>query len=288
MNRTYICNEGFFENRKKLGGLSLVQLGRVACDGGYIMSRHTHLDWFELTVAVDGEGRVETNGKSVGIKKGDVHLSFPCDIHAIYSSEEAPLTYDFIAFVPESAKLKKAFEELSKQFYSAEKRTFRAGRVRSLSDGCIKMFVSDDSEKFAYASLALKLMCMETLRAFENTTADVSDEELSNDMLICNSVRNYIDTHIYSIKSLSELSEVTSYNYSYLSAVFKNVTGSTIFDYYKHRRFESAKALLGEGTRKITEISNLLGYNSVYAFSKAFKDQTGFSPKKYLSVATKD
>lgn len=59
------------------------------------------------------------------------------------------------------------------------------------------------------------------------------------------------------------------------------MTGITISDYYNERRFESARLMIRENRLKVSEISNLLGYNSVYAFSKAFKDKFGTSPKNY-------
>ena len=42
--------------------------------------------------------------------------------------------------------------------------------------------------------------------------------------------------------------------------------------------------MIRENKLRISEISNLLGYNSVYAFSKAFKDEFGMSPKNYYKT----
>ena len=96
---------------------------------------------------------------------------------------------------------------------------------------------------------------------------------------------HYIDTNIYSIKKLSDLSEKFSYNYSYLSDFFKRNTGNTIVNYYRTRRLYTARLLINEGLLKINKISEMLNYSSVYAFSKAFKTEYGISPKKYaLSV----
>ena len=92
---------------------------------------------------------------------------------------------------------------------------------------------------------------------------------------------SYIDTHIYSLKNLEELTEVTDYSYGYLSFVFKKTTGETLCSYYIRKRMEAARLMLTEGNLKITEISERLGYSTLYAFSKAFKGHFGISPKNF-------
>ena len=44
---------------------------------------------------------------------------------------------------------------------------------------------------------------------------------------------------------------------------------------------EEAKRLLGEKDRKIADIADEVGYHSPYYFSRAFKKETGQSPKAY-------
>ena len=92
---------------------------------------------------------------------------------------------------------------------------------------------------------------------------------------------HYIDTNIYTIKNLNDLAEVFSYNYSYLSTLFKSTMEITLNDYYHNRRLDAARLLIDEGEFSITAISEKLNYSSLYAFSKAFKNKYGSSPKKY-------
>ena len=98
---------------------------------------------------------------------------------------------------------------------------------------------------------------------------------------ICYKIMNYIDTHICTISSLEELSDAIGYNYSYLSDLFKETTGNTVSSYYRGRRLELAMEMLREGRMSITEIAERLGYSSLYAFSRAFKEKFGVSPKQY-------
>ena len=99
---------------------------------------------------------------------------------------------------------------------------------------------------------------------------------------ICYQIMNYIDTHIYTLSSLDEIASALSYNYSYISSLFKRTTGNTVFSYYNNKRLEVARQLITENTQKITEIAESLNYSSLYSFSHAFKERYGASPKKYI------
>ena len=97
---------------------------------------------------------------------------------------------------------------------------------------------------------------------------------------------NYIDSHVYTIKSLTEISEVTGYNYNYASNIFKAATGETVMNYYRSKRLKSAALLLEEDKLSITEVASLLNYSSVYSFSRAFKERYGVSPSKHSHEKT--
>jgi AraC-like DNA-binding protein len=113
------------------------------------------------------------------------------------------------------------------------------------------------------------------------TESSVTKRTVSAQEDICYQIMHYIDTHIYTMDSLSELSGWMNYNYSYLSDLFKTVTGDTLQNYYQSRRLRAAQLLLSEGRLKLGEIANLLRYSSIYSFSRAFKDKYGIPPSEY-------
>jgi YesN/AraC family two-component response regulator len=63
---------------------------------------------------------------------------------------------------------------------------------------------------------------------------------------------------------------------------FKEMFGSTIFDFYQSQRMEHAKYLLYEKGLSVTEVSLMLGYSSISHFSTAFKKHTGLKPCELL------
>ena len=98
--------------------------------------------------------------------------------------------------------------------------------------------------------------------------------------VLCYQIMNYIDSHIYTMKNLRELSNATNYTYNYLSNLYKKVTSDTLTNYFRNRRLETARLLLLEGVMSVTKISSLLNYSSVYIFSRAFKERYGVPPSE--------
>jgi AraC family transcriptional regulator len=82
--------------------------------------------------------------------------------------------------------------------------------------------------------------------------------------------------------TIKELSRKVGTNECYLKKGFKEMFGSTIFDFYQTQRMEHAKYLLYEKGLSVTDVSALLGYSSISHFSTAFKKQTGLKPCELL------
>ena len=101
------------------------------------------------------------------------------------------------------------------------------------------------------------------------------------DKELCKHVSHYIDTHLFTMKKLPECAKALSYNYSYLSTVFKKTTGITLSDYYKEKKLDMAKFLIAENEISLTEIAESLGYSGISAFSKAFSAKFCISPRQY-------
>lgn len=88
--------------------------------------------------------------------------------------------------------------------------------------------------------------------------------------------------HIGEPITIRELSRKVAINECYLKKGFKEIFGTTIFDFYQTQRMEHAKYLLYEKSLSVTEVSLLLGYSSISHFSTAFKKHTGLKPCKLL------
>lgn len=94
--------------------------------------------------------------------------------------------------------------------------------------------------------------------------------------------REILLKHIGEPITIKSLSKKVAINECYLKKGFKEVFGTTIFDFYHNQRMEHAKYLLYEKGLNVTEVSSLLGYSSISHFSTAFKKHTGLKPCELL------
>lgn len=95
--------------------------------------------------------------------------------------------------------------------------------------------------------------------------------------------REILIEHIGDPLTIRELSRKVAINECYLKKGFKEIFGTTIFDFYQQQRMEHAKYLLHEKSHSVTDVSGLLGYSSISHFSAAFKKHTGFKPCDLLN-----
>ncbi len=94
--------------------------------------------------------------------------------------------------------------------------------------------------------------------------------------------REILLQHIGEPLTIKALSRKVAINECYLKKGFKELFGTTIFDFYQSQRMEHAKYLLYDKGLSVTEVSSLLGYSSISHFSTAFKKHTGIKPCELL------
>ena len=272
----YHLDVNYYPNVKTYGCVDVAQIGRRFCEAGELVAPHLHSELFEITICTKGEGVCSANGIETVLKSGDIYISYPGDLHMIRSSTKASLEYDYFAFRL-SGEYGVKFQKLSQEHNDPTDRVIHDERISYLLGNVIAEYsvFEDYSEKvIESALLQIVIYIIRSLGDRPVKSVVTSDCEV-----LCYQIMNYIDSHIYSIRNLAEISEAVRYNYSYISALFKKVTGSTVFDYYQNKKLETARIMISERKKKIGEIAEMLGYSSVFAFSKAFKNKYGVSPK---------
>lgn len=91
----------------------------------------------------------------------------------------------------------------------------------------------------------------------------------------------YIKTSYSDSISLSSLAKRFELSESYISRLFREEFNARPSDYINKVRIERAKDLLIHTNMSITDISESVGYSSLYYFSRIFKSNTGISPRDF-------
>ena len=277
MDAEYHINKSYINAPLSIGNIELFQIGRLFLGGGGSVAPHLHRRWFELSVITDGEGLVSADGEAVAVRAGDIFLSFPAEVHAITSSRDAPMHFDFFAFYTEDPTLSAALEAIVRNAPTAEGRRFGDNGIRPLIGAMLDEL---EGEGAPFGDRLLGLLAEEAvLRLCRALAVDRASAASGGDRLAFR-LMQYIDAHVFTLRGVQELGEIFGYNYSYLSSLFKHATGSTLAEYFRAARWRVARLLLREGKASITEIAEMVGYSSVYVFSRAYRAHFGVPPSR--------
>ncbi|MFI3206281.1 MAG: response regulator [Clostridia bacterium] len=107
------------------------------------------------------------------------------------------------------------------------------------------------------------------------------NNEIDRNTLIVEKIYEYINVNISGDLSLAKISSYVSYNDSYVSRLFKKITGNSLSDYISLARIERAKFLLKNSQDSIQQIAYATGFDTSQYFSNVFKRKTGISPSDY-------
>jgi len=128
--------------------------------------------------------------------------------------------------------------------------------------------------------LLYSLECMVGEKEVEGFQCKFLANEADREKII--QAREILLQHIGEPLTIKELSRKVAINECYLKKGFKEMFGTTIFDFYQGQRMEHARYLLYEKGLSVTEVSVMLGYSSISHFSTAFKKHTGLKPCELL------
>ena len=91
----------------------------------------------------------------------------------------------------------------------------------------------------------------------------------------------YIHLHWQKTVSISDLAEISGLSKSRFTHIFKEYTGVSPLLYITNVKIEKAKEFLLNTDMSITDVSETVGYDDAFYFSRVFKKYTGKSPRNY-------
>lgn len=159
------------------------------------------------------------------------------------------------------------------------------GKTRIVLEGVLNHTYSDSLENIYINAqtqmlLLYSLDCMLGEKEIDVINCKFLANEADREKIIKS--REILIQHIGEPITIKELSRKVAINECYLKKGFKEMFGTTIFDFYQSQRMEHAKYLLYEKGLSVTEVSLMLGYSSISHFSTAFKKHTGLKPCELL------
>lgn len=101
-------------------------------------------------------------------------------------------------------------------------------------------------------------------------------------------VRQYLEENYVSVCVLEELADRFHLSQSYLSHLFKDITGVSVISYLTAYRLAKAKHLLVETDMEIGKVSAACGFSDHSNFGRTFRSETGMTPTAFRKTYTVD
>lgn len=153
--------------------------------------------------------------------------------------------------------------------------------INRMQDGGKRSFMLND--------MILKIMNFNDWSEVEMHFRNIADkifterdeDDSANISKIVDFISRYASEHMDEELSLDRFAKLLHYHPSYLSRVFKSVTGVTFSDYIAEIKIAKAKEMLNDTSMKIIDIAYALGFENASYFTRFFKKRTGLSPQEY-------
>lgn len=84
--------------------------------------------------------------------------------------------------------------------------------------------------------------------------------------------------------SLATAASVACLERKYFSTYFHTRVGVTFKSWLRALRISAAKTLMESNEHSITEVAHLVGFSDLVTFERAFKKQTGITPRQYKNL----
>ena len=95
-------------------------------------------------------------------------------------------------------------------------------------------------------------------------------------------IKEYIRENLDKRLTLGEVAAIFSFSPNYLSQLFAKQNDCSFVEYITQEKIQAAKEMMQSDDAKIYQISQRLGFENAFYFSKVFKKIEGCSPREYL------
>lgn len=229
---------------------------------------------FQILYIIKGKGSFSIGQNIMDVQEGSVVIYHPGEMQQYtYSSEDNTEVY-WIHFTGYGA------EEFLKKAGLWNKPIYTIGIDTTIIELYKKIIYELQLKRQLY-ELTASTACLELAALMGRKSLEVKNSfQGKKDEKIYRVIEELHSS--YNVKwSISELSNMCNLSAFQFIRNFKAHTGMTPIDYLIKIRIDKAKEFLLSSSLSINEISEILGYENAFYFSRIFKRKEGVSPEKY-------
>jgi AraC-like DNA-binding protein len=247
---------------------------------------HLH-DFYEIYMALSNNLKYFIEGNVYELSRGDIIITNNLEVHRPQVTNSDPYERRYIQFKPQ------VFSHLLSSDYNPLRiftgRTpgngnkigyplYKDSPIMDYMDTISELHRVNDSKNqlLIYSYMIQLLVQLDKIYESNRQTLEIIKSIDKRVLRMLNSIEENYKTDIQ-LQALCDALFVDKY---YMSHLFKDATGFTIFEYIQSKRVQYAKKLITEGM-PITEVCYACGFQDYSNFYKTFKKLVNQSPKKY-------
>ena len=237
-------------------------------------------DGYELYLLIDGERSLFYNDMCHTLKRGDLAVIRPFELHYAESGDAEFYERYVLNFKPSQLEPILSENESKLLFNSFNSRLLHLNEEQLQT--VYSSFILIDSLTDIKNPLSRKSVCAAILSllvfisGIHQTDIPSAAKGLPQEII---SAINYINTRYADNISLDMVAGALHMSKYHFCRVFKEVTGTTFLEYLHNVRLSHAHRLLIQSDLPVSEIAVRTGFGSAAYFSRMFKKTHGISPR---------
>lgn len=255
---------------------------------------HTHKNFCELSIVLEGRAEHIVDNESYIINKGDVFVISNDTAHGFTSPNNfrlcnvmfSPSFFDRELDIKNSPGFQALFvlePTLAKNSHFCSRLHLSVGEFLEITEKLNLMYDEYQSKREGYKSAFMALLmelCVKLSRlySFENLNERDSAINLAKAMA-------YIESNYTENMTVSYLAKLSNYSERQFIRVFKSAYGCRCTEYITSLRINKATKLLKSTKANISQIATECGFDDINYFSRVFKKLHGITPTEYRKLA---
>lgn len=250
---------------------------------------HQH-DFYEVYFFISGNVEYSVEGKSYLLKKGDLMLINPLELHQPRIGPDQNPYERIVLWINKNylsrlctnnTSLSQCFDNTNPQHTNllrlskAQQSYFSTKLSELIEETGSKDYGSDLAAEAILTRFLVELNRL-TLSIDKKIETDKSSSTLIPDIL------TYINQHYCEKISLSSIADEFFISKYYLSHAFNDVVGTSVNRYITLKRLINAKQMLSSGIKPTTAAIHC-GFNDYAGFYRAFTAEYGITPKEFVA-----
>jgi AraC-like DNA-binding protein len=266
---------GMGENNPLAERLYVTDIGYYPKAQYHYRQRAHGIDQYILIYCVEGRGTAEIARKKYELEPGSFIIIPAGEQHCYSASEENSWTIYWVHF--KGADARTLVSALMDKFHHHQGAVaFQAKRISLFEDiyACLERGYGNDNLSYANVCLYHYIASFVYQDKF-----NLTDNQQAGDAVELSI--NYMQQHLACSLSLEEIAASINFSASHYSAIFRKKTGFSPIEYFNHLKIQKACQYLIFTDLRIKEISDKLGIEDPFYFSRMFNKLMGMSPNQY-------